>query len=145
MQEAYHHQGFREYHKHKCYGWKQTCAFCRVDFPIAVAEMPSVATAKPAIVRRIYDEIAVLFQPNEGGKVLRFFDGGTGVRMRVATRSLTNAPRKVPSRATTRAAAQAHVETRRVAQDQRIGFDACSPTTVIHGRTRQRVTSPSRT
>jgi hypothetical protein len=86
VQEAYHHQGFREYPKHKCYGWKQTCAFCRVDFPIAGAEMPSVATAQPSIAQHIHDERTALFQPNEYGKVLLFFYGLIDVCIGTATR-----------------------------------------------------------
>jgi hypothetical protein len=51
VQEAYHHQGLHEYDNDKCYGWKQSCSFCRVEFPIAAAEILSVVTAQPAIAQ----------------------------------------------------------------------------------------------
>ena len=57
MQEAYHHQGLHEYDKDSCYGWKQSCSLCHVEFPIVAAEILSVATAHSAIAQsRVVDK-----------------------------------------------------------------------------------------
>jgi hypothetical protein len=53
VQEAYHHQGLHEYDNDSCYGWKQSCSFCGVEFPIVVTEILSVETAHWAIAQSL--------------------------------------------------------------------------------------------
>jgi hypothetical protein len=73
VQEAYHHQGLHEYDNDKCYGWKQTCSFCHVEFLIAAAEILSVATAHPAIAQILVVEFPANFGVKTAENFYTFF------------------------------------------------------------------------